>query len=140
VIYSFLDTTTVFSHPAYGQYIASGAGIGTATISMATDRSVQDVAADGNIMTSKVEGENGSMALAIQQTSGLHKWLLGLYNYLRSAPASEWNQLTVTLDAAVMGDQNQLNNCSLQKRADRVYQAQGQLLTWTILAESVSEA
>jgi hypothetical protein len=140
MIYNFKDLQTVFFHPSYGQYIASGSGIGTITFTMATDRTVQDVAADGRVMSSKVEGENGSIAIAIQQTSQFHKWLQGLYNYLKSVDASEWTQLTITADSAVMGDNNQCTGCGFQKRADLPYQAQGQLVTYTILAESVFES
>ena len=140
MLYSFADLQTVVSHPQYGSYTASGTGIGTISLSMATDRSVQQVAADGTVMTSKVEGENGTATIAILQTSNFQKWLLGLYNYLKTADPSQWNQISVTMDATVMGDNNQMTNCSLQKRADRPYQAQGQLATWTILAESVAES
>lgn len=136
-IYSFADLSVVFAHPSLGQYLASGTGIGTITFSMTTDRSVQDVGADGSIMTSKVEGENGTVAIAIQQTSALNAWLLNAYNYLKTADASEWNEMTLTCDAAVMGDQNQLTGCSFQKKADRPYQAQGQQITWTVLAETL---
>ena len=104
----------MFSHPAYGQYIATGSGLGTITFSMATDRTVQDVAADGRVMTSDVEGENGSIAIAIQQTSAFHKWLQGLYNYLKGNPA-QWNQLTITADSAVMGDNNQCTGVRLSE-------------------------
>ena len=139
MIYSFKDLQTVFSHPAYGRYVATGSGIGTITFSMATDRTVQDVAADGSVMTSDVEGENGSIAIAIQQTSAFHKWLQGLYNYLKGNPA-QWNQLTITADSAVMGDNNQCTGCAFQKRADLPYQAQGQLVTWTVLSENMFQS
>ncbi len=70
--YSFSDITATISHPSYGSYSLQGEGIGDMTISKTTDRSAHDVAADGHIMVSKIAGNNGSVTMNAQQTSGLH--------------------------------------------------------------------
>lgn len=83
--YSFTDITATISHPSYGSYSLEGEGIGDMTISKVTDRTAHDVAADGHIMVSKIAGNNGNITINAQQTSGLHNWLQGLFNYLVGA-------------------------------------------------------
>lgn len=137
--YSFQDANTTLSHPAMGQYTANGEGVGTVTWSMATDRSTQDVAADGSVMTSKIKGRNGTIAISIQQTSALNQWLTRLYNYLETAPASEWTGITVVQRAASMGQLKTATGVCFQKLPDVPYQAQGQQITWTLMAADVQQ-
>lgn len=137
--YSFAALNIVFSHPSVGQRVVAGEGIGTITITMTTDRSAQDVGADGAIMTSKILGRNGTAAIAIQQTSALDAWLLGWYNYVEQADASEWAQMTISARDTLNGRQFTLSGVSPQKLPDRPYQAQGQLVTWTVMAQDVNQ-
>ncbi|WP_369123497.1 phage protein, partial [Alicyclobacillus suci] len=44
-MYSFADVAMALSHPSLGQYVISGEGIGTVTVTMSTDRTAHDVAA-----------------------------------------------------------------------------------------------
>ncbi len=137
--YSFADTSLVFYHPAVGRYSAQGEGIGAATTTPSTERTAHDVAADGSIMVSKIEGNNGTLALQIQQTSGLNQWLLNLFNYLVQAPASAWAQATVTISNSTMGDINVMSGVSFQNKATRPYQAQGQQITWNMMVADMNE-
>ena len=100
--YSFTDITATISHPSYGSYSLEGEGIGDMTISKVTDRTAHDVAADGHIMVSKIAGNNGNITINAQQTSGLHNWLQGLFNYLVGAPTDEWAQMSMTITAPKM--------------------------------------
>ena len=138
-IYSFDDVSVTFSHAAVGQYVASGQGIGSLGVSMATDRSVQDVAADGSVMTSKIRGRNGTVTISAQQTSDLHKWLLKLYNYLETAPTNQWAGITIVVRSPSMQDKVTATGVSFQKIPDRQWQAQGQQLMWTLLAADVQQ-
>jgi len=137
--YSFSDVAMVISHPAVGQYVASGVGLGSITTTMTTDRTTHDVSADGSVMVSKIKGRNGSHAIAVQQTSELNRWLLRLYNYLESAPTNQWAKITIIIRAPEMGDLITSTGVSFQKLPDRPYQAQGQQVTWNLLAADVQQ-
>lgn len=131
--YSFSDITATLSHPSYGSYSLAGEGIGDMTISKATDRTAQDVASDGHVMISKIAGNNGSVAINAQQTSGLHNWLQGLFNYLVAAPTNEWAQISMTVIAPKMKKTYYCNGGAFVKEPDEPLQAQGQRVSWTIL-------
>jgi hypothetical protein len=106
---------------------------------MVEDTSSHDLASDGSVMTSKVEAPNGSVAIAIQQTSAGHAWFTRLFNYLRTAPAREWAQISLMATASDMRVTHTGQNLSIQKRPDKPYQAQGQQVTWTFLAGKLDE-
>lgn len=131
--YSFLDITGSISHPALGAYTFTGEGIGDMTVSMSTDRTSHDVAADGAVMVSKLAGSNGSITISAQQTSALHNWLVKWYNYLYQAPTNEWAQTNVLVRAPQMGKAHVAVGVSPQKIGDQPYQAQGQRVTWNLM-------
>jgi len=137
--YAFEDLTGVFRHPSIGQFDIQGAGTGSITFSMANDTSAQDVAADGSVMTSKIKSGNGTIVIAAQQTSELHKWLLRAHNYLNSAPSREWAQMEMLAVAPSMQVEHEASNISIQKRADKPYQQQGQQVSWTLMAGLLEE-
>lgn len=136
--YSFGDISCVMSHPTYGSFTLMGEGIGSINISMSNDVSYHDVAGDGTVMVSKVRAKNGTVGLAVQQTSSLNKWLTGLYNYLLTAPTAEWEQLTIDVNAMNIEQKTLCNRVSFQKFADKPYQQQGQTVTWNLLAADVN--
>lgn len=136
-MYSFETVTATFSHPGVGQFVASGQGIGSITLTMTTDRTTHDVAADGSIMISKVPGKNGTIALAIQQVSKLNQWLLKLYNHLETAPATNWANTTLVIRSQIMQDMITCYGVSFQKLPDRPYQAQGQQVTWQLMSAEI---
>lgn len=138
-VYSFSDITMTISHPAVGQYVASGVGLGSITTSMTTDRSTHDISADGSVMVSKIKGRNGSHAISVQQTSDLNKWLLKLYNYLEFAPTFQWARATIVIRSPSMGDLILSTGVSFQKLPDKPYQAQGQQVTWSLMAADIQQ-
>lgn len=137
--YSFTDITMVISHPAVGQYVATGEGIGSVNVAMSNDRSAHDVAADGSTMVSKIRARNGTVTISAQQTSSLHKWLVKWYNYLEFAPTDQWAETSVTIRAPRMGESIVATFVSPQKLPDRPYQAQGQQLTWGLMAADIQQ-
>jgi len=137
--YSFKDLTATFQHPAVGQLTITGEGVGSITYTMTEDTSAHDLAADGSVMTSKVDAPNGTVAVAVQQTSEAHAWFTRLFNYLRTTPAREWAQIGHIGTASDMRVTHTGENMSIQKRADKPYQAQGQQVTWTFLAGKLDE-
>lgn len=137
--YSFDDVGVTISHPSVGQTVANGQGIGTINVTMATERTTHEIAADGSVMISKVKGRNGTVALAIQQTSPLNAWLMRWFNYLEVAPASEWAKTTIVIRSSVMQQTTVCNFVSPQKQADKPYQAQGQLITWNLMSADIQQ-
>jgi hypothetical protein len=137
--YSFTDVSFSISHPGVGKYIASGEGIGNINISMTNDRTAHDVASDGSVMVSKIRARNGSLSLAVQQTSGLNRWLMKWYNYLETAPTSAWADTTIVIRCPRMGEQTTAIGVSPQKLPDKPYQAQGQNVNWALLAADIQQ-
>lgn len=131
--YSFSDITATISHPSYGSYSLQGEGIGDMTISKTTDRSAHDVAADGHIMVSKIAGNNGSVNINAQQTSGLHNFLQGLFNYCWGAPTDEWAQISMSVTAPKMSKTYYCTGGSFTKEPDEPFQSQGQRVSWNLL-------
>lgn len=138
--YSFADVALTLQHPSLGQYVAQGSGLGTITVTMSTDRTAHDVAADGSVMVSKIEGNNGTIAIQIQQTSGFNQWLLNLYNYLITASTSEWAEASIVIRSPSMGDLVMASGVSFQNRSELSLQAQGQQRTWNLMAASITES
>lgn len=137
--YSFQDVVTTFSHPLVGQFTANGAGIGEIDITMATDKTAHDVAADGSVMVSKVLGDNGTIAIQVQQTSSLQQWLLNAYNTIKNATPDQWALMTIRISSLAMQDLHNCTGVSYQQIAERVYQADGQKLTWNLMAASITQ-
>lgn len=137
--YSFTDVTATISHPSYGSYSLQGEGIGDFTISKTIDRSVHDVAADGSIMVSKIAGNNGTVAINAQQTSSLHNFLQGMFNYLWTASTDEWAQISMTITAPKMKKTNYCTGGSFVKEGDEPYQAQGQRVAWNLLFADIQK-
>ena len=137
--YSFTDTIVTFTHPSWGQLSANGVGLGNLVITMSTDRTAHDVAADGSVMVSKIAGRNGAIAVNVQQTSNVAKRLTNLFNYLVKAPAAQWTQLVVTINNVLAGDIITATGVAPQKQADKQFQAAGQQLTWNLLAADIQQ-
>lgn len=137
--YSFTDVMAVISHPAYGQYSMQGEGMGDFTVTKVTDRTVHDVASDGCVMVSKIAGNNGNVSINAQQTSTLHNWLEGLFNYLVSATTDEWAQISLTIRAPKMKKTNICTGGAFVKEGDEPYQAQGQRVAWSLLFTDIQK-
>lgn len=137
--YSFGDVSVSISHPSVGQHVVSGEGLGGISVTMTTERTVQDVAADGSIMVSKIKGRNGGVALTMQQTSDLNKWLKRWYNHLESASTSQWAKTKVIVRSPVMGDLVTATGVSPQKLPDKPWQAQGQNVVWNLMAADIQQ-
>jgi hypothetical protein len=137
--YSFEDVTVAFSSPTVGNFASTGAGIGTIAIDMTTEKTVQEVAADGTVMVSKILGENGTVVLSVQQTSQLQKLLLNWYRYANSVlnPLSAWTDMIVTISSVNLGETTTCTGVSPQKLPGHQYQAQGQLISWTLMCANI---
>lgn len=135
--YSFGDVSCTISHPNFGQFVANGTGTGSITTVMANDRTAHDTAADGTVMVSKIKTRNGTLTISAQQTSELNRWLTRLFNYLDTAPSSQWAGITITIRAPNMREMITATGVSFQKLPDRPYQQQGQQISWNLMAADV---
>jgi hypothetical protein len=135
--YSFNDVSAVISHPSFGQIIATGEGLGSITTEMTTDRTIQDVASDGTVMVSKVRARNGTVSIAVQQTSTVHQKLQKLYNYLEAASTDQWAGITVIIRTLATSETETCTGVSFTKQPSNPRQAQGQNLTWALMAADI---
>jgi hypothetical protein len=136
--YAFEDLAVVFSHPAKGSLTLTGAGIVSATVTRSTDVSTHDLAADGSVMTSKIQARNGTITLVVQQTSDGAKWLRKLNEYLEVAASTEWTQAVCSISSKVQGVDISCTGVSPQKTPDAAYQAQGQQVSFAYLCQTIT--
>jgi hypothetical protein len=137
--YSFLDLTGTINHPGVGAYNLIGEGIGDIIISRPGDRTSHEVGVDGAILALQVPGNNGTLTLSIQQASKLNGWLLKWANYLqneKTAP-NEWLMTTALIKSKSMKMEHKLSGISPWKIPDISYQAQGQRVTWVLMASDI---
>ncbi len=133
--YSFQELAGAIAHPSLGAYTFTGEGTGSVNVAKAQDDSAIDIAADGTPMISALAGSNGVITVVCQQTSPIHRWLLAAYNNLKYiAPKSQWAQMTLLLRNTSDGTMHEATGVCFQKKADIPYQAQGQNVTWSLLA------
>ena len=136
--YSFADVSLILSHPAVGQFTFTGEGVGSVSVSRATDVTQHDLAADGSVMVSKIIAKNGTMTLNIQQTSEGHRFLKRWVSYITNAPTSEWARASAVLHCPAQGETITMQGVSPQKRADVAYQASGQQVAWPLMAAEIN--
>lgn len=137
-VYSFADVSFVISHPKVGKFTITGKGVGSVSVSRSNDMTQHDVAADGSTMVSKIDTNNGTIAIAIQQTSAAHKWLKKWHDYLKIAPTSEFAKSTAILKNPSTGENISMSAVTPQKRADSAFQQAGQQVTWNLMAAKIS--
>jgi hypothetical protein len=129
------------THPSVGQFLINGNGVGSVNIQMTGDRTGNDVAADGSVMVSKLAGNNGVISFSMQQTSPFHKWLMKYWNYIKDVhtPSSEYALMRVHLRSLAMEEEVYAYGVAPQKAADKPYQAQGQQVTWNLMAADIDQ-
>ncbi len=135
--YSFLDMSGSLSHTLLGDYVFTGQGVGSLTVSYSTEKSAHNVAADGVVMVSKIAGHNGMLTISCQQTSALHKWLLKSSNTLYDAETAQWAQMSATLRNTSDGTSHIVKGISFGKHPDKAYAAQGGMVNWSLFAADI---
>ena len=106
---------------------------------MTTERTVHELAADGSVMITKVMGRNGTISLAVQQTSALNKWLTRLYNYLEAAGTDQWAGTTIIVRAPMMQDLITCIGVTFGKLPSKPFQVNGQTITWALMAADIQQ-
>lgn len=144
VTYSFKDLIGSLTNDVFGvsfPFSGGNVGFGALTITMSTERTSHDVASDGTIMPSYVAGNNGTLAIEVQQTSPLHHQLLDLYNQCATAAdaddVSSWASTTISFRTMLDGSVHIASGVSFSKVPDKPYHAQGQRITWSLMAADI---
>lgn len=135
--YSFTDVDLTINHPSLGQFVMTGQGVGTVSVSHANDVTKHELSADGTVMISKIRAKNGTLTLTVQQNSSIHQWLTRWFNYLSNAITSEWASGSMTIRSKSTTETITLTGVSPQKQADRSYQAEGQNINWALMVANV---
>jgi len=144
--YSFLDLSVVINNPVLPAPItfAGNLGTGSLTVTMHTERTVLDTAADGTVMPSYVAGDSGAFTMEAQQTSSLHQALLDLYNTLKAAAdngdVSNWAATTISARNIISASQHRGTGVAFSKIPDKPYVAQGGRVTWSLQACNIDNA
>jgi hypothetical protein len=140
ITYSFQDLAGAIAGTTIGAFTFNGGeqlGAGEISISMSTEKTDHKVAADGAVMVSFVAGNNGKISIQCQQNSTIDKFLLAGYNALLIAPKSQWAEVAATFRSTIMQISHAASGISFLKAADRSYKAQGDNVTWELLAADI---
>lgn len=140
--YSLLDVIFTFTHPVAGSFTANGnQGVGRIVITYSNDRTVMALAGDGGVMGTAKPGRMGSISIEVQQTSALHGFLLGWFNYLDAqmlqSDVSTWFSAVVEVRSITTGRFHVLQGVAPQKITDQTYEGDGQNYTWSLPAADV---
>ena len=142
--YSFKDLVGALTNIVFGTtFPLSGGnlGFGSLTITMGTERTYHDVAADGTVMPTYAAGDNGDVVVEVQQTSPLHHALLDLYNQCITAAnnddVSGWASTELSFRTLLDGSTHIATGVSFAKIPDKPYHAQGQKITWRLMAANI---
>jgi hypothetical protein len=141
--YSYKDLTGAMVCPLVPLPLIFGGQVGCDTITVGNDTThgVKDTAADGTVMPSFVAGDSGTVQIVCQQTSIVHKYLLGWLNGLKTAAmngdVSGWANTTMLLRNSLDGSGHEVNGIMPSKNPDKMYAAQGSKITWTLEACSI---
>lgn len=138
--YSFSEVSFVMAHPDLGQCVMTGQGVGDILVGRAQDAGVQEAAADGSVMSTKVVTKHGTLGFTLHQTSAAHKWLEKAYNALMAAPASAWAQFSATIESITTGQVISISETEIQKLPDHSYQQNAQNVTWNFLCGVIDTA
>lgn len=142
--YSFKALVGVLVNSVFGVSIpltGGNVGFGQMTVTMTTERTAHDVAADGTVLISYIAGDNGDIAIEVQESSVLHSALLSLYNQAITAAnnddVSGWAATTISFRMLTDGTSHVLSGVSFGKIPDKPYQASGQKITWRMMAANI---
>ena len=135
-VYSFSDTAVTVQHPAVGQKVISGMGVGDIITAFANDSSAHTLSNDGRVITSKIKAPNGTLTINVIQNSDAFAWMKNLYNRLQTAGSEEWNGITVTIKSP--SEFTICKACSFQKFPDVTRGQQAQMVSIVLLAEEIS--
>jgi len=137
--YSFSDVIAVISHPLIPAFTINGVGVGSITVTRTDNNTSHDTAADGSVMVSKIISNKGTVDITVQQTSPLDQWFRNqFFNRLYLLPSDQWALAYMSITALRGTQKNmQITGVSPAKPADLPFQAEGQQVTWNLMAADI---
>lgn len=140
--YSFKDSSGAFSHPLAGAFLFQGQkGMNQMVVINTVERTEHNVAADGAVMVSYRAGDNGQINIECQQTSDFHAFMVAWFNLCKTAAdngdVSQWARASITIVNPVSRSMHVATGVSPAKVPDKPYAAQGQTVTWTLMAADI---
>lgn len=142
-VYSFKDMSGAFVHPSLVLPIVFTGQIGVKSVgvAMSSEKSHQDVAADGTVMISFISGDNGIVTITCQQNSDTHKALLVWYNLVKAAAdlgdITTFALAAMTIRSISAGTGHMITGISIPKLGDKPYGSQGADVTWALPAANI---
>jgi Protein of unknown function (DUF3277) len=143
--YAFQAVTGVFTHPLltpfqfFGQF-----GAGEFIVTMATERTAQDIGADGTVVQSGIAGRNGHLEIQMQQNSIFHDYLLSWFNQIEAqlnaggTGAQYWAAAAVTIIDQLSGHSHILTGVSPSVIPGKTYAAQAGRFVWRLVAADIA--
>lgn len=135
--YSFDDIhfTIILAGEAYTM---AGDGIGELQYEYLPTTSVQDVASDGSVMTSKIIARNARFTFSTQQTSALHKYFISKFNILRDEQTEEWATGSLTITDKLNNITITATNVAFERQASATFASEGGRVQWPLVAAFAS--
>jgi hypothetical protein len=143
--YSFKDLSGGFNDPLAGPFAFAGQiGAGRYSVEMSDDRTASDLAADGLVLPSSMPGKRGHVNMEMQQTSPLHRFLLGWANQLMTAydngDVSDWYQASLALINKVDGSTHNCTGVCFTKIPTKTYGPQAERITWSLFCCNIENS
>ena len=140
--YSFKDLSGAFTSPVAGAFIFSGEiGQGRVVVANTTEHGLMDTAPDGTVMPVYVAGDAGTISIECQQTSVIHKYLLGWFNIVntlaKGGDVSNWATAAMLMRNLLDGSSHTGSGISPQKVPDKTYVTNGTNVTWMLLCANL---
>jgi len=141
--YSFKDMTGAFAHPQAGIYTFGGEiGAGQIVVTMTSEKTTHDVAADGNVQISAIAGDNGTVSIEVQQTSSLNQFLVKWFNIVKNSlnnnDISNWVGASLLVRNSLDGTTHVCTGISPQNIPNKTYAKQGGNVTWVLMCGDIS--
>jgi hypothetical protein len=138
-VYSFLDLSGVIYHPLVGNYSFIGQGVGQIRIELDNDMTFHEFNVDGSVIIGRIPLYSGKVTIDCQQSSNIHKWLMSAYQTIKMAESKEWARMSCLIRRVSDGYEDRITGMSFETIPPKVYQAEGQMVSWVLLAGHIKE-
>ncbi len=139
-VYSLADVRTVMYHQSVGQCVLSSQGVGKISITYAGDLSSHTATADGYVVVNRLRTHNGTIILEVPQNSSADEFLRKWARYLKNAESYLFALTALNIVDAAGGFTICCEGVTPQKIPDRTYDQTAGMVSWTLLAASISES
>ena len=126
-------------HQDVGQCVLSSQGLGKISISMSGDLSSHTATADGYVVVNRLKNNHGTITIEVPQNSSSDEYLRKWAKYLKNADSYLFALTALNIVDSMGRFTIYCENVTPQKIPDRIYDQTSGTLTWTFLAEKISE-